>query len=323
MLPVLWVQADIMTKKALFNNMIASHRKGSILITVLIVISLCTSLALFIHQKAISSYSSVIALQTEYQGAIYAMTAVKALELAFKYDTDSSDGKEDIWNIIPPIPVEKGFLTVYIKPLNSKFPLNILASDNDTRTKRYEDGFVKLMEELNMDTGRIDDLKNWLGSGIITSERFDENNTPYSFKGNKLDTLAELQYIPAFADDFKDLSEYISIGDTDYKINMNIASKEVIIAVLPELEPFVEDIIQARDTADFKNVSDIYNIVGAVNQDMYNKILPFFDVKSSLFYAKLELDAINEYRYYHILFQRNGKSIKVLKYIEGPNVEYF
>lgn len=312
-----------MQKKRSIKNMIGSNRRGSILITVLIVIALCTSLALFIHQRAIGSYASVIGLQTEYQGAIYAMTAVKALELAFKYDTDSSDGKEDIWNNLVPIPVEKGFLTVYIKPLNSKFPLNVLASDNDTKTKRYEEGFEKLMEGLNMDSGRLDDLKNWLGSGTVTSERFDENNTPYSFKGGMLDTLAELQYVPAFQDDFKDISEYISIGDTDYKINMNLASEEVIVALLPELEPFITDIIESRDEADFKNVSDIYKIVGAVNQDMYNEILPYFDVKSSLFYAKLELDAIEEYRYYHILFRRNGRSIKVLKYIEGPNVEYF
>lgn len=299
------------------------NMKGSILITVLIVISLCTSVALFIHERSSGSYASVINLQTEYQGAIYSMTAIKALELAFKYDTNSSDGKEDIWNNIVPIPVDKGFLTVYITPLNSKLPLNILASDNRTKTQRYEEAFTKLMEELNVADVRVDDLKDWLGSGNITTERFDENSTPYSFKGAMLDTLGELQYIPAFADVFKDISEYISIGQADSKINVNLASKEVIIALLPELEPYITDIEEARDEADFKNVSDIYDIVGAGNQEMYNKILPFFDVKSSVFYAKMELNVLDENKYYHILFQRNGRSIKVLKYIEGPNVEYF
>lgn len=299
------------------------NKKGSILITVLIVISLCTSVALFIHERSSSSYASVINLQTEYQGAIYSMTAIKALELAFKYDTNSSDGKEDIWNNIVPIPVDKGFLTVYIKPLNSKLPLNILASDNKTKTERYEEAFTRLMEELNVADIRVEDLKDWLGSGNVTAERFDENSTPYSFKGAMLDTLGELQYIPAFADDFKDISEYISIGEPDSKINVNLASKEVIIALLPELEPYINDIEEARDEADFKNVSDIYDIVGAGNQEMYNKILPHFDVKSSVFYAKIELNVLDENRYYHILFQRNGRSIKVVKYIEGPNVEYF
>lgn len=300
-----------------------SRKKGSILITVLIVISLCVSVALFIHERSAGSYSSVINLQTEYQGAIYAMTAVRALELAFKYDTNSSDGRQDIWNNLVPIPVEKGFLTVYIKPVNAKFPLNILSSDNKTQTERYEEGFTKLMEELNAAEATLDDLKNWLGSGTVTSERFDENNAPYSFKGARLDTLAELQYVPAFSDIFKDISDYVSIGAPDNKININLAPKEVIIALLPELEPYINDILEAREDADFKNVSDIYKIVGAGNQEMYNNILPYFDVKSSLFYAKLELNVLDENKYYHILFQRNGRSIKVLKYIEGPNMEYF
>ena len=302
---------------------IHKNKTGSVLIAVLIVISFCVSVILLIHERAIKSYSSVIDLQTEYQGAIYAMTVIKALELVFRYDTKSTDGSENIWNNIVPFPVDKGFLTVYIKPLNSKFPLNILAKDNNTNKERYETGFEKLTETITNETAPLEDLKSWLGNGHINTERFDENNVPYSFKGGQLDTLAELRFIPAFSNIFKDLSQYVSIGDTNGKININLASEEVIVSLLPELEPYMKDILEIRKERDFKDVSEIYTIMGQGNQEVYNKILPFFDVKSSLFYAKLELIVGNMNKYYHILFQKNGKSVKVIKYIEGPNIEYF
>ena len=61
-------------------------KQGSILVTVLIIIAACTTLVLFIHEKTMTAFGSVITLQNDYQGAIYAMTAVEALEMAFQYD---------------------------------------------------------------------------------------------------------------------------------------------------------------------------------------------------------------------------------------------
>ncbi len=298
-------------------------KKGSILITALVVISLCTSLALFIHEKSTGSYGAVADLQDEYQGAIYAMTAVAAIESVFSYDDAKSDGREDLWNSIPPIPVDKGFLTVHIAPLNARFPVNALSQDNETLRERYETGFEKLMTLLEFENADFRDLEDWLGTGNVSSERFDENNTPYSTKGAALNTLAELAYIPAFENNYKELSKYLSIGESGYKININLAPEEVILAVLPELEPYISDILSAREEEDFKDVSDIYEIMGSSAQEEYNAILPYFDVKSSMFYVKIELNVGEDNKYYHILFRRSGKSAKPVKYIEGGNIEYY
>ena len=298
-------------------------KKGSILITALVVISLCTTLALFIHEKSASSYGAVSHLQSEYQGAIYAMTAITALEAVFVYDDPKFDGAQDLWNMIPPIPVENGFLTAYIVPINSKFPVNALSQDNETLRERYVQGFDELMNRLDFTDGNSDDIMNWLGTGIITGERFDENNTPYSMKGSALNTLAELAYVPGFATNYKDIAKFLSIGETEYKININLASEEVILSLLPELEPYISDILSARSEEDFKDVSAIYQIMGENSQETYNEILPFFDVKSSVFYVKIEPNIGDEYKYYHVLFRRSGKSLKAIKYVEGGNIEYF
>ena len=299
------------------------NKKGSILITVLIVISLCTSIALFIHEKSTASYAAVADLQNEYQGAIYAMTAISAIAGVFSFDDAKYDGKEDLWNTIPPIPVDKGFLTVRITPLNAKFPVNALSQNNKALRERYETGFERLMTLTEQDNADLSSLKSYLGSGDISDRRFDENNAPYSAKGAPLDTLAELMYIPTFGDNYKTLSEYLSVGESGYKININLASEEVILAVLPELEPYITDILSAREEKDFKNVSDIYEIMGSSAQETYSAILPYFDVKSSMFYVKIELNIGDNNKYYHILFRRSGKTAKPVKYIEGSSIEYF
>lgn len=301
------------------NNM----KQGSILVTVLIIIAACTTLVLFIHEKTMTAFGSVITLQNDYQGAIYAMTAVEALEMAFQYDEANYDSEHDVWAQIPTIPLDNGFMTVYIKPLNAKVPLAGLVSSDEKLRERTETAVSQLLSELNLTEPDIEELKTWVGSSDPTGERFDENSAPYSAKSSQLQTLAELAFIESFKNEYKKLTPYVSIAGDNNKINLNLASAEVIKAYVPELEPYVEDIISTREAEPLKNVSALYEIMGAAMQDEYSKILPYIDVKSSLFYIKLELNIGDENLYYHLLVQRNGSSVTPVKYIEGNNIDYF
>ena len=301
------------------NNM----KQGSILVTVLIIIAACTTLVLFIHEKTMTAFGSVITLQNDYQGAIYAMTAVEALEMAFQYDEENYDSEQDVWAQIPTIPLDNGFMTVYIKPLNAKVPLAGLVSNDEKLRERTETAVSQLLSELDLTEPDIEELKIWVGSSDPTGERFDENSAPYSSKSSQLQTLAELAFIESFKNEYKKLTPYVSIAGDSNKINLNLASAEVIKAYVPELEPYVEDIISTREAEPLKNVSALYEIMGAAMQDEYSKILPYIDVKSSLFYIKLELNIGDENLYYHLLVQRNGSSVTPVKYIEGNNIDYF
>lgn len=299
-------------------------KRGSILVTVLIIISICTTLVLFMHERSMAAYGTVNTLQNEYQGAIYAMTAAKALEMAFQYDDAAYDSPEDIWNNVPPLPIKNGFLTIYVKPVNSKFPLSALMSDNETVRQRHEDGFTTLMSLLELKDPSVVELRKWINSDNYTTKtRLSEDNGPYSTKAAQLQTLAEIAYIPTFETDYKKISEYASIGDNNKKINLNFASKEVIESYVPELKPYIEEIIKRRESEPLKNVSDLYEIMGTTMQDEYAAILPYIDVKSELFYIKLELNAGNDIIFFHILAKRNGSSVSPIKYIEGTNEEYF
>lgn len=298
-------------------------KKGSILVTVLVVISVCTTIALFIYERTTAAYGTVITLQNDYQGAIYAMTAVEALEMAFQYDESTYDSAEDLWMQIPPIPLDNGFMTVYIKPLNAKIPMAGLSSSDEALKERTQNALNEIMSTLELNEPDVNELLTWVGATDPTGERFDENGAPYSTKSSQLQTLAELAFIPSFQNDYKKIVPYISIAGDGNKINLNLASKEVIDAYIPELSSYSEQIITTRETEPFKDISAIYNLMGSSMQDEYSKILPYIDVKSSLFYIKLELNIGDDNIYYHLLVQRNGSSVSPIKYIEGNNIDYF
>ena len=298
-------------------------KKGSILVTVMVVVTACTSLALFINEKTLAAYGTVISLQNDYQGAIYAMTAIEALEMAFQYDEASYDAADDIWTQIPTIPLDNGFMTITMKPLNAKVPMATLNSKDEDVKERATNALNELMRQLEITEPDIYELLTWVGASDPTGERFDENGAPYSMKSAQLQTLAELALLPSFQTDYKKLIPYISIAGDGNKINVNLASKEVIDAYVPELAPYTDQIISTRETEPFKDVSAVYNIMGAAMQDEYSKILPYIDVKSSLFYIKIELNIGDDNIYYHLLVQRNGSSVSPLKYIDGNNIDYF
>ena len=329
---------NLSTKKSIINKTHNKLKKGSILLVVLIVIAASTTMTLFMHEKAMNAFGTVNTLQSEYQGAIYAMTAIQALEMAFMIDQNNYDGQDELWNLIPPIAVGNGFLNISIKPLNAKLPLAPLGSKPDPtnieeteKLKKYELALTKILEKHELKTVQIHELKSWLGSGFQNYQRIDEYGKPYSMKGRPLETLAELAYVPTFEYAFNKISKYVSIGESGEdkdKVNINFADGEVIATLVPELSGYVDEIVEKRVKEPFTDTSAIWKLIsgGSQNNDsaeLLNKINKFLTVKSSMFYVKLELEIGTDSFFFHLLVKRENQKVKPLKYIEGYNVDYF
>lgn len=321
-----------------FSNINNKFRKGSILLVVLIVIAASTSITLFMHEKAMNAFGTVTTLQSEYQGAIYAMTAIQALEMAFIIDQNDYDGKDELWNTIPPIAVGNGFLNITISPLNAKLPLSPLGvkvdptnMEESERIRRYETAFTEILDKYELKNVQLYELKSWMGSGFENYQKVDEYGKEYSVKGKPLETLAELAYIPTFDFAFNKISKYVSIGEEGEnkdKVNVNFADADVIKTLVPEISNSVEEIIKKRDEEPFTDTSAIWKLVSGGGQsgdsaDLLNTINKYLTVKSSMFHVKIELEVGTDSFFYHLLVKRENKKVKPIKYIEGYNVDYF
>lgn len=297
------------------------------LVTVAFVLTLVT----FVFQKSSTSYSGVVNIQADNQGAIYAATAVNAIKMLMEYDDANFDGMNDTWRAIPSIPVEGGFVSIEIRPADDRLPINSLTNADNNTKERVREAFDDLFSELEYDKEMWHSLHDWVNSDNnseflslnIVGQVFNREGNSYKPRHAPLTSLPELRQLPEYSQVYNNIVQYLSVGEKDPKININFAPPEVIRALMPELDSYIDRIIEQREEQPFEKKDEIYALLGSSNRDTYTNILPFFDVKSTLFYVKIELNLLNSERYYHVLMRRNGKTMTVIRYIEGRSINYF
>ncbi|MDR2883546.1 MAG: general secretion pathway protein GspK [Deferribacteraceae bacterium] len=289
-----------------------------------------SGLSLLILEKSTKSYAEVLGIQRDNQGAIYASTVIEAMSELMKLDDASYDGLADMWVALPSIPVKDGYVYIQIRGSDAKLPINGLATADNKTQERMQTAFETLFSDLGYEDELWKSLKDWVSpaesvpvSNTVTGTTFNVEGNSYAAKYAPLDTLYEIRLLPEFPAVYEDLSLYITPGNVAPQININLAPDVVISAFLPELAPYVNEIISKREENPFTKKDDIYSIVGQGNQELYTAVLPFFDVKSSLFYVKVEVNILDGIQYYHILMSRSNKTMNVVRYIEGGPLDYF
>jgi type II secretory pathway component PulK len=289
-----------------------------------------SSIAMLILERSSNSYMQVIAIQRDNQGAIYSGTALAAVSALMEFDNPDYDSVEDAWNFLPGIPVKDGFAYVQIRAADAKLPINSLANTNEAISERMQAAFTNLFRELGYEDELWKYLKDWVSSSnaepmsnFVTGTTFNQQGNSYTAKHAPLSSLYEIRLMPQFAEIYRELSQYTTIGETTPRININMADALVIRSFLPELEPFVDTIIEARAENPFKNKDALYGILGPANLEIYTKVLPFFDVKSTLFYVRIEVNILDGIQNYHALMRRSGRRMTVISYIEGGGLDYF
>ena len=306
-----------------------SKREGNVLVTVLIMTAFMASLVIVLHERSSASYRGALDLQADNQGGIYAGTALTVLRTLMEFDDPEYDAPTDQWTVIPPIPVRGGFVSVSVRPADSRLPVNALANQDNATKKRMEDAFEYMYASLEYSDIMWKSLRDWVssvsgpGQSIIRGVVFNAEGNSYMAKHGLLSSLYEIRLIPGYPEVYNDVVKYLSLGELEPKININFADNLTIRAFLPELTTYVDEIIEAREKEPLKTKDALYRILGNTNQELYTKVLPFFDVKSSLFYVKIEVNILSSTQYYHILMRKSGRRFIVIRYIEGRGIDYF
>ncbi len=321
--------------------MLKSNR-GVILIFVLIVISFAVGIVLMINKNATEKYEQTMKIYFNNQASLYAFTAIKAVSKVLEDDDNNYDSQDDDWYSIPPLPIEGGYISVKVEPLNAKIDLNKILYENKKKKneakevrKRYHNAVKAIFEEIYENDNNSEDittlgvLTDWMDKDSKINEDdgdeqglyYENNDKTYTIKNNFLETLYELNYIKGFKLLYSKGKNYLTVLSQENKININFASKKVIEAFLPEIADYSEDIISYRQDNPFKDISQIRNI--GIDDETYLKILKYISVKSSLFKLKI-LVIVNSFSFnYEAVVKRDNGKTKILKYIEEANEDYF
>ncbi len=307
-----------------------SNRKGNVLITVLIMMAFLTSMVIVMNEKSSTSYRGVLDLQADNQGGVYAGTVLVALRQLMEYDDPEYDAPTDQWASVQSIPVKGGFVSVSVMPADDGLPVNALTNTDNATKKRMEEAFEYMYTALGYDDDMWKSLEDWVSlsttrpvSQSVASTTFNTQGNSYTAKFGPINSLYEMRLIPGYPAIYRDIAQHLSVGEQEPKININFADNLTIRALLPELAPYVGEIIEARNDEPFKTKDALYNILGSSNRDIYTAVLPYFDVKSTLFYVKIEVSILGSQQYYHALMRKSGKRMTVVRYIEGRGIDYF
>lgn len=304
------------------------NSKGSILIYILIVISFSIAVALVINENATKNYEATYNLYFQNQAYIYANTGLNIIESYFQNDNPSFDALTDIWNNISPIDVENGAVSFEIKPINEKININLLDSKGtDKFTLRIKDCVQHIIEEEGIPKLTPGIIKDWIDTDGEPEDDGREDyvysisGTEYKIKNKPLDTVMELALIDNY-ETYNKLKKYFTVYDEDKKININFSDELTLKSYIPEIAPYARDIVEYRRNSVYEDISNLREAC-YITDDEYVEAVNYLTVKSSLFYAKIVVELIDQRYIYHIVLKRDHKKVKVEKFIQGYDDVYF
>ena len=178
---------------------------------------------------------------------------------------NKTDSRSDDWaRVLPPIPVEGGQISGSIEDRQARFNLNslILSANRALAKQRFE----RLLDSLGLSKGLADSLTDWLDGdfdvtlpdGAEDSEYLGNTNLPYRSANRPLAHVSELLLIKGFdREAYEKLLPFICAISVNTAINVNTATKEVILALAKDLDDSeIESLLEEQEKDGFENMND-------------------------------------------------------------------
>ncbi len=278
--------------------------------------------------QAANHRDSVQALRMARSGVEGAIGILKA-------DDGTYDTMKDTWAIdFPAIGAGEGILQVKIVDEEGKIAVNRLVGSSGVDVNRdVEEQLRSLIERLGGKPEIVDALIDWMDvnddvTGTAGAEEDIYGNLGYHVKNGPLDSINELLLVKGFDKELlydRGLSEYLTVAPgTDGKINVNTAPSEVLQAVLgtmtaslstPLSESDIEDVVRYREEHEFKNVTEIGQVI-KVSTTQMGSITPLVKVNSSFFSVHSIYTIGKVSKGVDALLKRDGKTITTIAWRE-------
>jgi general secretion pathway protein K len=203
-------------------------------------------------------------------------------------DNNNYDATDELWAIgVQQYPVAEGSVTIEITDLGGRVDLNRLVTQQGNVDVVIKDRYLRLLEALDAEqpSALVATLIDWIDPDDNTEVQGAENSVyvsrsvSHQCKNGPLDTLDELALVEGYS---PELLQRLKPHVTAYgsaKVNVNTASREVLLALADEMDAVaVDTLFAARQEEPFKSVSQIKDLTGM--ESLYGFIHSYLDVKS-------------------------------------------
>jgi general secretion pathway protein K len=305
-----------------------ANERGMVLLMVLLVVTL---LAVLLSEFAFSTLVDLRLAETfrdsarGYYLAKGGITVGRTFLILDKNGYDAPNDPAEIWGQgLPSYPVGDGYISISVEELSGKLNLNRLVLNHVNINPDIKPRFLGLCDELGLPNGDelVDSLVDWLDDNAgeeangAESQYYLGLEHPYQAKNGPLDTLDELAMVKGFdAETIKLLEPYVTLfGNNDDKININTASRELLLADLirqqqntpAEAEHILEGIMARRDQGAIKTTQELTEL--AVPYPSF--ATTNFDVKSTAFLIVADAEVNDGRRTFSAVVDHDGKVLQ-------------
>lgn len=271
-------------------ELVRKSQRGIALILTLLITAILVTLIVEMNYSTQVDVRIAGNLRNDLQASYLAKSGINIAISYLKYDaqnTETDDLTEDWAKSYPPIPVGEGFVKVVIEDESAKININRLVNEGGEQDELIFNAMARLLERTEIDMAILNSIIDWIDPDDdaraegAEDDYYESLDPPYPCKNGLLDTLSELHMIKGITDDiygkiWKHLTLY-----SDGKININTASKDVLVCLDDEIdEPNAEGIIQYREEKPFDSKEELKEVVG---DEVYGRIESIIDVKSNAF----------------------------------------
>jgi len=257
-----------------------SNEEGFVLVTVLLIIAILFPLVLAFGSRVQVNLMQAENFRNSVQAVRLARSGVEGAMGILKGDDASYDSRKDRWALdFPSIAADEGKVDVRIEDDDGKISLNLLVLPNGVDVnKEVEQRLRSLIRRIGGRPEVVDALIDWIdinddltGTEGAEKEHYEEQGL--QCKNGPIDSVDELAMIKGFDKDLlvtKKLLDYVTVVQTDGKINVNTAHPEVLLAVLatqttglaqPLNDGDVEDLVRYRDEHELKDIKELNQVV--------------------------------------------------------------
>lgn len=288
-------------------------QKGIALISAMLIVALATAItvSLSFDQSLIVRKSEH--LQNRAQSHQYVYGLEDWVQTILNKDADDSkiDDLSEDWAIqIPPLPVDRGYLSGFIDDEQAKINLNSLISSSDMNVR-----FKLLCDQLDIDKEFIPALLDWIDADVdvrypdgAEDDYYTSLEIPYRTANRLMSDVTELLLIKGIKDeDFDKLLPFITVLPEATPLNVNTLSKEVFLSLDKTLDDsHFDSYKKAREEEPFKSVN------GMSKQLKINISEKDLSVTTDYFLVNGEVVQDESILYFHSLIQRKKKVSNVL-----------
>ena len=273
------------------------YDRGIALLATLLAISLMTLLVVEFSTSAALGYRAAANQADELRAYYLARSGIQVGLAVLAQDSVSKsrakhqyESLDQVWaQPIPPIPVDRGMVSMSIVDEDRKLNINKLFNQQKREPDEQFAAIVtRLLSNIGLSPALVPILIDWLDPDSIESDGGAEADyylrliPPYEPRNGPMPTIGDLRMLKGMDDiTFLRLSRYLTAHGRRHAasccINANTALPEVLAALTPELEDnadLVKQIVDVRDIRPFSQITDLLNLPGISAISEHIKPLP-------------------------------------------------